>query len=216
MLQVVLVVAAICTGIGIWGFQVNMQFGREVKDPAITHLIRDYTLAFMALHDQYTPGHCNEVAEIAVKAARDLGLPGTDVETIALAGDLHDLGKQGIPSSILAKPAKLTDSEYRLIQDHVQIGVDLLSSIGFDPVIIRYVAEHHERLDGSGYPAGLKGDEISFPSQIIGVADVASALTSKRTYRMAASKAELEAFFEREGPARYNQDIVNAVLKHIP
>lgn len=193
----------------------NMQFGRIMKNPAVAHLLKDYTLAFMALHDQYTTGHCNEVSCLAVKAARDLGLSPEDVEQIALAGDLHDLGKQGIPSQILSKPGALSASEFRLIQDHVQIGVDLLESVGFDPVVVRYVAEHHERLDGSGYPNGLKGEQISLGGQIIGVADVASALTSKRTYRTAASKSELEALFEKEGAARYNPDIVRAVMSYI-
>lgn len=193
----------------------NFQFGRETTNLAVAHLIKDYTLAFIALHDQYTSGHCNEVAVIAAKAARDLGMTQEDIERIALAGGLHDLGKQGIPSSILAKPGKLSASEYRLIQDHVQIGVDLLNSIGFDATVVRYVAEHHERLDGSGYPNNLKGDEISLGGQIIGVADVASALMSKRTYRTAATKAEVEAFFKAEGPSRYDPRVVNAVLAHV-
>ena len=193
----------------------NYQFGRDMKNLAIAHLIKDYTLAFIALHDQYTSSHCNEVAAIAANAARDLGMGLEDIERIALAGDLHDLGKQGIPSSILVKPGKLSASEYRLMQDHVQIGVDLLNSIGFDATVVRYIAEHHERLDGSGYPNGLRGNEISLGGQIIGVADVTSALMSKRTYRTAASKAEVEAFFEEEGPSRYDPLVVKAILAQV-
>jgi putative nucleotidyltransferase with HDIG domain len=193
----------------------NMQFGRVMENPVVAHLIKDYSLAFMALHDQYTTGHCNEVANLATRAGREMGFDADGIEKIALAGHLHDLGKQGVPSSILSKPSKLTPSEFRLVQDHVQIGVELLNTVGFDPVVVRYVAEHHERLDGSGYPNGLRGDEISLGGQIIGVADVASALASKRTYRTAASKAELETFFAEDGASRYNPDIVRAILTHM-
>ncbi len=191
-----------------------MQMGREITNPAVEHLITDYTLSLMGLSDQYTTGHCNEVASVVTKAARDMGFSGRDLENVTLAGHLHDVGKQGIPNSILVKPGALTPSEFRLIQDHVEIGVNLLNSIGFNPQVVRYVAEHHERLDGSGYPFGLKGDEISVGGQLLGIADVASALTSKRTYRTAFSKDELKTFLEECCPVQFNADLVQVVLSH--
>ena len=191
----------------------------EIKRRSITlpveHLLKDYTLAMMSLNDPYTTSHCNEVADLVNKAARTLSLDGKTIEKMTLAGHLHDCGKQAIPKGILSKPSTLTASEFRLVQDHVEIGVNLLNSVGFDPEIVRYVAEHHERIDGSGYPDRLRGADLSLGGQLIGVADVASALTSKRTYRTAITKPELEAFFEQEGPTRYNPDLVGAVLKHI-
>lgn len=135
--------------------------------------------------DPYTAGHQARVARIAETIARDLGLSEDEVENIRLGALMHDIGKIAIPSEILTKPGKLIAQEMALVRTHPVMGGDIVGNIDFDPAILRIVTQHHERLDGSGYPSGLKGDEISFEARIVAVADVLEAITSHRPYRPA-------------------------------
>ena len=135
------------------------------------------------MRDPYTSGHQVRVADLAEAIAKQMGLPDEQVHVIHLAGVVHDLGKIQIPAEILSKPGKITDIEYSLIKIHPQAGYDILKGINFPWPIAQMVLQHHERLDGSGYPQGLKGDDILLEARILAVADVVEAMSSHRPYR---------------------------------
>ncbi|MFA5451216.1 MAG: HD domain-containing phosphohydrolase [Dehalococcoidales bacterium] len=136
--------------------------------------------------DEYTSGHSNRVTETAVSIAHHLGLPPEEVEVIRVASTVHDIGKIGIKENVLNKPGKLTANEYEHVKSHPEIGKHILQPIG-DMGIISIVTHHHERYDGAGYPAGLKGGDIPLGARIIAVADSFDAMTSERPYRSAMS-----------------------------
>ncbi|MDD2925193.1 PAS domain S-box protein [Rhodoferax sp.] len=133
--------------------------------------------------DPYTAGHQHRVSELSEAIARDMGLPDERIQGIRLAASIHDLGKIQVPAEILSKPGKLTDIELMFIRTHPQAGYDILKEIQFPWPIADMVHQHHERLDGSGYPQGLKGDQILLDARILTVADVVEAMASHRPYR---------------------------------
>lgn len=135
------------------------------------------------VRDPYTAGHQRRVAELAKSIAQEIELTEEQVHGIYLAGLVHDLGKIKIPAEILSKPGRLIEYEYSLIKTHAQAGYDILKDIDFPWPIAQLVLQHHERLDGSGYPQGLKGDEICLEARILCVADVVEAMSSHRPYR---------------------------------
>jgi len=138
--------------------------------------------------DKYTGGHSQRVAEISAAIANAMGLFQKTNEKVKLAGMVHDVGKIGISESILNKPGRLTNEEFHYIQKHPEVGQHILTPIaGDDEEILRMVRSHHERYDGSGYPDGLKREEIPLGSRIIAVADAYEAMTSVRPYRKAIS-----------------------------
>ncbi|MCD6141367.1 HD domain-containing protein [Candidatus Bipolaricaulota bacterium] len=140
--------------------------------------------------DPYTGKHSEDVAVIARKIGRELGLAEDEVEQIEAAARVHDIGKISIPDSVLLKPGKLTDEEWEAIKQHPVIGADLLSGLEIYEGSIDIIRHHHEHWDGSGYPDGLKGEQIPLGARIVAVADVYNALTTDRPYRKAYSKAE--------------------------
>jgi PAS domain S-box-containing protein len=135
------------------------------------------------LRDPYTSGHQSRVAELARAIAGQMGLPGEQIHAIHLAGLVHDLGKIRVPAEILSKPGRLDEVEYSLIKMHPQAGYDILKSIDFPWPIAEMMLQHHERMDGSGYPHGLQGEEILLAARILIVADVVEAMSSHRPYR---------------------------------
>jgi PAS domain S-box-containing protein len=137
----------------------------------------------LEMRDAYTAGHQRRVAELAAKIAGELGSTEDEIHGIHLAGTVHDLGKIQVPTEILTKPTKLTKLEYELVKTHAQGGYDLLKDIDFPWPIAQIVYQHHERLDGSGYPRGLKGHEILLGARILAVADTVEAMSSHRPYR---------------------------------
>ena len=132
---------------------------------------------------KWTSGHSERVAEWSVKIAEAMRLPQDTIDALGRAGLLHDIGKIGIPLAILDKPAKLTDAEYAEIKNHPELGAQILEPIEAYKDILPIVAQHHEKYDGTGYPAGLKGEEIDLRARIMAVADVWDALVSDRPYR---------------------------------
>ncbi len=137
------------------------------------------------IRDPYTAGHQSRVAALASAIASHMGLSEEQIHAIQLAGELHDLGKIQVPSEILSKPGKLSVTEFELIKVHVQAGYDVLKNINFPWPIAQLVLQHHERLDGSGYPNGIKGEAILLEARILAVADVVEAMASHRPYRAA-------------------------------
>ena len=135
--------------------------------------------------DPYTAGHQKRVSSLARSIAQEMNLPNDTIGNIRMAGTIHDIGKLSVPAEILSKPTKLTDMEYSLIKVHPQTGYDILKDVELPFPIAKIVLQHHERLDGSGYPQGLKGEEIILEARIIAVADVVEAIASNRPYRPA-------------------------------
>jgi putative two-component system response regulator len=137
------------------------------------------------IRDPYTAGHQQQVARLAVAIAESLGLSKDGIRTVELAGILHDIGKIRIPTSIMSRPGVLLETERELMKIHPQVGYDLLKMIPFPSPVPEIVYQHHERIDGSGYPRGLKGDQILLEAKILAVADVTEAQSSFRPYRPA-------------------------------
>lgn len=135
------------------------------------------------MRDPYTAGHQQRVAELAYTVARELGVAEDDAYGLRMASVIHDLGKITVPAGILAKPGRLSGLEYELIKNHVRAGYDILKQIEFPWPLADIILQHHERLDGSGYPQGLKGSEIMLPARILAVADVFETIASHRPYR---------------------------------
>lgn len=172
-----------------------------------------HTIAGMVeLRDPYTAGHQARVGSLAAAIAEQMGLPKEQVQAIHLASSVHDLGKIQIPAEILSKPGKLSDIEYRLIMTHAQAGYDILKDISFNWPIAQMVLQHHERLDGSGYPQQLKGDAIMLEARILGVADVVEAMSSHRPYRAALGmEAAMQEISELRG-VLFDPQVVDACL----
>jgi putative nucleotidyltransferase with HDIG domain len=140
--------------------------------------------------DAYTHGHCERVASYAVSVARELGLDEGVQSTIRFGAYLHDLGKVKVPHEILNKPGRLTPEEFAVIKKHPEWGVELIGGIELPWDVKPIILWHHEKYDGSGYPHGLRGEEIPLPAQIICVVDVYDALSTTRSYRGAYQKEE--------------------------
>lgn len=167
----------------------------------------------LEIRDPYTAGHQQRVAELACAIAEKLGLAPATIDGIRIAGILHDLGKIRIPLSILSRSGKLLDAEYEMLKIHPQVSYDILKDIPFPWPVAQIVLQHHERLDGSGYPQGLKGDDIVKEARILAVADVTEANSSFRPYRPAHGiNAALQKLSEQKG-RRYDADAVEACLK---
>lgn len=165
------------------------------------------------MRDAYTAGHQRRVGQLAVAIARELKLPEETARGIELAASIHDLGKISVPAEILAKPAKLTAIEYMLIKNHAQAGFDILKDIKFPWPIATMVLQHHERLDGSGYPQGLKGDQILLESRIMAVSDVVDAMASHRPYRAALGIDFALKEIERGRGTAYDATVVDACVR---
>ena len=165
------------------------------------------------MRDPYTAGHQRRVGELAVAIAQELGLPEDTIHGIRLAASIHDLGKINVPAEILAKPGKLSNIEVMLMQTHAQAGYDILKAIKFPWPIAIIVWQHHERLDGSGYPQRLKNGEIVLESRIMAVADVVEAMASHRPYRASLGIDAALAEIERGRGSVYDSAVVDACLK---
>jgi PAS domain S-box-containing protein/putative nucleotidyltransferase with HDIG domain len=139
--------------------------------------------AIVEMKDPYTAGHQLQVARLATAVAQEMGLPDAQVNIIRTAAAIHDIGKIYIPSDILAKPGKLGPLEVSIIRTHAQGSYDILKNIDFGGPVARIALQHHERLDGSGYPQGLTENEIMLEAKILAVADVVEAMASHRPYR---------------------------------
>jgi len=163
--------------------------------------------------DPYTAGHQRRVADLARAIATEMGLSGDQIDGIRIAGTIHDLGKISVPSEILTIPRKLTALEYSLIKNHPQSGYEILKDIEFPWPIARMIVEHHERINGSGYPNGLPGEDLLIESKILSVADVVEAMATHRPYRPALGiDAALSEITANRG-ILYDPEVVDACLR---
>lgn len=167
----------------------------------------------MEARDPYTAGHQQRVADIAVAIAEKLGLDEHRLEGLRLGSIVHDLGKLAIPVELLVKPKRLTPLEYSVIQTHAQAGAEILKGVSFPWPILEIVSQHHERLDGSGYPFGLKGEEICLEVRIVAVADVFEAMSSHRPYRPSMGVDPAVEELKRNCGKFYDAKVVDALLQ---
>jgi len=165
------------------------------------------------VRDPYTSGHQKRVSETAVAIAKDLGLTNEAIEAIRLASLIHDIGKISIPASILSKPGKLTDIERAMIETHPVTGYDIVKEIDFPYPIAKIILQHHERINGSGYPGGLKGDGIMIEAKIIAVSDVIEAMSSHRPYREAHTLKESFDEISKNKGILYDPEVVDSCIK---
>jgi HD-GYP domain-containing protein (c-di-GMP phosphodiesterase class II) len=163
--------------------------------------------------DPYTAGHQRRVADVVAAIATEMGLQHDVIEGLKFGAAIHDLGKVRVPAELLAKPTHLKQSELAMIRLHAQIGYDIVKSIDFPWPVALMIRQHHERLDGTGYPLGLKGEQISIESRILAVADVVEAMASDRPYREGLGiEASLKEIEEHKG-TWYDEKVVDACLR---
>jgi PAS domain S-box-containing protein len=165
------------------------------------------------IRDPYTSGHEARVGVIAARIAAEMGWGEAACEGIRICGDLHDIGKLGVPFDILSKPAKLDPEELRLVQNHARKGFEILDGLPFPWPVADVARHHHERIDGSGYPDGLKGAEIIPEARIVAVADVFESMVNHRPYRAARGWDEAIAEITDGRGCRYDPDVVDAFLR---
>jgi len=164
-------------------------------------------------HDPYTAGHDRRVGQIAADIAREMGWSEETCQTMQLVGLVHDIGKMTIPGEILTKPGKLSAIEFELVKTHAENGYQILHDVEFPLPIARIIREHHERMDGSGYPQGLKGENTLPESRILAVADVLEAMASKRPYRAAFGIEAAINEIETHRGSLFDADVVDAALR---
>jgi response regulator RpfG family c-di-GMP phosphodiesterase len=192
--------------------ELNMRLEQVMA--ALEGVIHALSLSIDA-RDPYTAGHQRRATELAVAIGKNMGLSEDRVTGIRMAGAIHDLGKIAVPAEILSRPSRLSDMEFSLIKTHAEVGYNILKGIEFPWPVAETVYQHHERLDGSGYPRGLKGDEILLEAKIMGVADVVEAIVSHRPYRPAFGiEAAAEELSDKRG-VLFDTGVANACLKII-
>jgi putative nucleotidyltransferase with HDIG domain len=166
--------------------------------------------------DQNTSSHVRRVQEYAMAIARRLGVCEEEYQAIRIGSLLHDIGKVGIPEPILCKPDRLTGEEFEIIKQHVEIGAAILEPVGFPWPVVPIVMSHHERWDGTGYPRGLRGEEIPLGGRIVALADVFDALTADRPYRDPLTREQAVAIIRAQSGAQFDPRIVDALIEVLP
>lgn len=170
-------------------------------------------VSVIEIRSPYTAGHQRRVAQLACAIANEMGLPEKQIEGIRMAGLIHDIGKITVPAEVLSKPGPLSKLEYGLIKAHPQVGHDVLKGIEFPWPVAQIVLQHHERLDGSGYPQGLSGEDILLETRILAVADVVEAMASHRPYRPPRGLDKALKEISQNRGVLYDPKAVDACLK---
>jgi len=163
--------------------------------------------------DPYSIGHQQRVSKLATVIAREMKLPQDKIEGIKIASLVHDIGKVNLPTEIISKPGKLIEEEFNLIKNYPKVGYDILKKVDFPWPIAEIVLQHQEKIDGSGYPRGLKGDEICIEAKILGVANVVEAMSSYKSYRPALSIDEALAEISKNKNILFDPKVVDICLK---
>jgi len=203
--------------IGIMGITRDITQRSQIEEEKLKITKQAVTALFEAfeMRDKYTAIHALGVATIAEAITKKLGWPENEIIDIYMAGQLHDIGKIAVPMEILSKPRKLNKLEYAIIQEHPQKCFSILNKIKFPSLLSEAVYQHHERLDGSGYPRGLKGDEVIMEARILAVADVLEAMTSHRPYRVALGLDKALGELKRGAGEIYDRHIVKIAIELI-
>jgi HD-GYP domain-containing protein (c-di-GMP phosphodiesterase class II) len=170
-------------------------------------------ISAVEMRDPYTAGHQLRSANLACAIATEMELPQDKIDGLRMAGSIHDIGKLSIPAEILSKPTKLTRIELSLIKEHPQIGYDMMKDVKSPWPLAQIVYQHHERIDGSGYPRNLKGEEIIMEARIMAVADVVEAMASHRPYRSALGIDVALEEIEKNKGTFYDNTVADACLR---
>jgi len=185
------------------------------KNAQLVQMVYDVAEAMgrvVEARDPYTQGHQERVATVATTIAKDMGLSEDEISAVEMAALVHDIGKMSVPAEILSRPGVLSDVEMNLVREHPVFSFEILKDIAFPWPVAEITLQHHERMDGSGYPKGLIGSQLLLAARIIGVADVVEAMSSHRPYRPAlgldAALAELQ-----ERSALYDPDVISSCLR---
>ncbi len=163
--------------------------------------------------DPYSTGHQQRVSKLATVIAQEMKLPQDKIEGTKIASLVHDIGKVNLPTEIISKPSKLVEVEFNLIKNYPKVGYDILRKVDFPWPIAEIVLQHQEKIDGSGYPRGLKGDEICIEAKILGVANVVEAMSSYKSYRPALSIEEALAEISNNKNVLFDPEVVDVCLK---
>jgi HD-GYP domain-containing protein (c-di-GMP phosphodiesterase class II) len=163
--------------------------------------------------DPYTAGHQTRSADLARAIGTEMELPQEKIDAIRIAGSIHDIGKLSIPAEILSKPTRLSEIEFALIKEHARKGYEMLKDVESPWPLAEIVYQHHERMDGSGYPRNLKGEDICIEARILAVADVVEAMASHRPYRPGLGIHEALAEIEKNRGVFYDDAVADACLK---
>ena len=178
-------VAGELIGVGVVAIDITERKEAEIARRQLTLAAVAAIAAATGAHDPYTAGHQRRVAVIAAAIATEIGLDSDEVDAVRTAAGIHDIGKLAVPSEILSYPRRLSAPEFEIVKTHCQVGHDIVAGLNLDAPIVAMICQHHERLNGTGYPNGLKGDEILLGARVIAVADVVEAMASHRPYRPA-------------------------------
>ncbi len=187
---------------------------RIAESDALKHTI-NVLIAALEARDPYTAGHGRGVAYIAEAIGKKLNLPAEQIEGISIGGLIHDVGKISTPAEILTKPTTLLEEEYALIKLHPITGSKFFHNVNFKWPIKEIVEQHHERLDGSGYPKGLKENDIIFEARVVAVADVLDSMASNRPYRFAPGIDKAIEILKQGSGSKFDITIVNAAIELI-
>ncbi|MBE3092676.1 MAG: HD-GYP domain-containing protein [Chloroflexi bacterium] len=185
----------------------------DIKLQKFIEGIADIITKVIELRDPYSIGHLQRVSKLAMAIAQEMKLPQDKIRGIKIASLVHDIGKVNLPSEIVRKPGKLIEVEFNLIKSHPKISYDLLKRIDFPWPIAEIVFQHQEKIDGSGYPRGLKGDEICIEAKILGVANVVEAMSSYRSYRPALIIDEALNEIDKNKNIIFDPEVVDACIK---
>lgn len=209
---------------GVCGIYHDLMQSRELTRKAVLNRLVTISQQFETIYafaeaigarDPYTMGHCEKVAEYARLIAEAMGLGEKEISLAYICGIVHDVGKIGVPESILNKPGSLTKEEFSYITLHPEKGASILSHISWLEDVVPVVLAHHERYDGGGYPMGLKGEEIPLLSRILAVADAFDAMTSDRSYRKALPLPVAVQELKRHAGKQFDPRVVEAFLEII-
>ena len=206
---------------GIWSLRTDRE--RQRAEAEVQHSLEkvkkalDGTVLAVAntveMRDPYTAGHQRQVAQLAAAIAQEMGFPPERVEGMRVLGCLHDIGKIAIPAEILSKPGRISAMEFTLIQDHPRVGYEIIKDIDFPFPLAEGILQHHERLNGSGYPQGISGPDIILEARILGVADVVEAMASHRPYRRSLGIDQALEEISRNRGILYDPEVVDVCLK---
>ena len=185
----------------------------DIKLQKFIEGIADIITKVIELRDPYSIGHLQRVSKLSMAIAQEMKLPQDKIEGIKIASLVHDIGKVNLPSEIVRKPGKLIEVEFNLIKNYPKVGYDILKKVDFPWPIAEIVLQHQEKIDGSGYPGGLKGDKICIEAKILGVANVVEAMSSYKSYRPALSIDEALTEIVKNKNIIFDPEVVDACLK---
>jgi putative nucleotidyltransferase with HDIG domain len=207
--------------IGIWSLRTDRE--RQRAEAKVQHSLKkikqalDGTVLAVAntveMRDPYSAGHQRRVAQLAGAIAQEMGFSPERVEGMRVLGCLHDIGKIAVPAEILSKPGRLTPMEFMLIKEHPRVGYEIIKDIDFPFPVAQGILQHHERLNGSGYPLGIKGPDIILEARILAVADVVEAMASHRPYRKALGIDQALEEISRNRGILYDPEVVDICLQ---